>query len=383
MHFPKVTHNTKTMQWLLFTIACFLYINTVPNKWAVDDSIIIHQNNFVKNGINGIPNIATKDAFAGFYNKDVNAIEGGRYRPVSQIFFALNAEFFAKETKAETTENDKLISGAKDLSESTWFPNLLHFFNVLWYGLLCLLIYRTLVLLVTKNHTDESPRNYSIAFITALLFTAHPLHTEVVANVKGLDEILALLGSIYALYSILKSYYSDTNRSKRNWSFVALFSFTFALFSKEAAITFVAIIPLALFVFTNASAKTIFKLSVPLLLPVLLFLGVRQVVLNPTEAKEIPKELLNDPFLVYNPNATYEAFYPNADVKKLKSFDQNTLQKMPKSNELATNFYTYSVYLKLLIAPYPLTVDYYPRHIEVKSFASPVVLFSVVLHLFL
>lgn len=40
-------------------------------------------------------------------------------------------------------------------------------------------------------------------------------------------------------------------------------------------------------------------------------------------------------------------------------------------------------YLKLLIAPYPLTVDYYPRHIEVKSFASPVVLFSVVLHLFL
>lgn len=62
------------MQWLLFTIACFLYINTVPNKWAVDDSIIIHQNNFVKNGINGIPNIATKDAFAGFYNKDINAV---------------------------------------------------------------------------------------------------------------------------------------------------------------------------------------------------------------------------------------------------------------------------------------------------------------------
>ena len=48
MHFPKVTHNTKTMQWLLFTIACFLYINTVPNKWAVDDSIIIHQNKLVQ-----------------------------------------------------------------------------------------------------------------------------------------------------------------------------------------------------------------------------------------------------------------------------------------------------------------------------------------------
>ena len=343
-----VFYNFKKAQWLLFTIACLVYANTIPNKWAVDDGIIIHQNKFVQKGVKGIPDILTNDAFAGFYNKDVNAVEGGRYRPVSQIFFALNAEFFAKESKAVTNEIDAPKVGAKDLSETTWFPNWLHFLNVLWYGLLCLLIYRTLVLLLTKNYTDESPKNYSIAFITALLFTVHPLHTEVVANVKGLDEILALLGSIYALYSIVKSYYSNATRSKQTWNFVALVSFTFALFSKESAITFIAIIPLALFVFTNVSAKAIFKSSIPLLLPVLLFLGVRQAVLQPSEAKEIPKELLNDPFLVYNPNATYEAFYPNADVKKLKSIDQNTLQKMPKSNELATNFYTYSIYLNLL-----------------------------------
>lgn len=370
-------------QWLLFTIACLVYANTIQNKWAVDDGIIIHQNKFVQKGVKGIPDIVTNDAFAGFYNKEVNAVEGGRFRPLSQIFFALNAEFFAKESKAVTTEIDTPKVGAKDLSETTWFPNWLHFFNVLWYGLLCLLIYRTLVLLFTKNQKDESPKNYYIAFITTFLFAVHPLHTEVVANVKGLDEILALLGSIYTLYSILKLHYANNNQSKTKWGIIALISFGLALFSKESAITFIAIIPLALFVFTNASAKAIFKLSVPLLLPVLLFLGIRQAVLNPTEAKEIPKELLNDPFLVYNPSATYESFYPNADVKKLKSYDRNTLQKMPKSNELATNFYTYSVYLKLLIAPYPLTVDYYPRHIEVKSFASPLVLFSVVLHLFL
>lgn len=380
MKISIVFYNFKKAQWLLFTIACLVYANTIPNKWAVDDGIIIHQNKFVQNGINGIPDIVTKDAFAGFYNKDVNAVEGGRYRPVSQIFFALNSEFFAKEIKDEI--NTAKIE-TKDLSETTWFPNLLHFFNMLWYGLLCLLIYRTLVLLLTKNQKDESPKNYYIAFITTLLFTVHPLHTEVVANVKGLDEILALLGSVYTLYSISKSNYANNNQSKTKWGIIALISFGLALFSKESAITFIAIIPLALFVFTNASAKAIFKLSVPLLLPVLLFLGVRQAVLKPTYAKEIPKELLNDPFLVYNPKATYEAFYPNADVKKLKSYDQNTLQKMPKSNELATNFYTYSIYLKLLIVPYPLTVDYYPRHIEVKSFASPVVLLSVVLHLFL
>lgn len=383
MKISIVFYNFKKAQWLLFTIACLVYANTIPNKWAVDDGIIIHQNKFVQKGVKGIPDIVKKDAFAGFYNKDINAVEGGRYRPLSQIFFALNAEFFAKETKAVITEIDTSKVGAKDLSETTWFPNWLHFLNILWYGLLCLLIYRTLVLLLTKNQKDESPKNYYFAFITTLLFAVHPLHTEVVANVKGLDEILALLGSIYTLYSILKSHYANTNQSKTKWGIITLISFALALFSKESAITFIAIIPLALYIFTDASAKAIFKLSVPLLLPVFLFLGVRQVVLNPTNTKEIPKELLNDPFLVYNLKSTYEAFYPNADVKKLKSYDQNTLQKMPKSNELATNFYTYSIYLKLLIAPYPLTVDYYPMHIEVKSFASPVVLLSVVLHLFL
>lgn len=383
MKISKLFCNFKIAQLLLFAFGCLLYVNTIPNKWAIDDGIIIHQNKFVQKGVKGIPDIVTKDAFAGFYNKDVNAVEGGRYRPLSQVFFALNAEFFAKETKGNTSEINTPEVGTKDVSETTWFPNLLHFFNMLWYGLLCMVIYRTLVLLLTKNYNDESTRNYHIAFITSLLFNVHPLHSEVVANVKGLDEILALLGSVYTLYSILKSHYANNNQSKTKWGIIALISFALALFSKESSITFIAIIPLALFVFTNASAKTIFKLSAPLLLPVLLFLGVRQAVLNPTEAKVIPKELLNDPFLVYNPNATYEAFYPNADVKKLKSYDQNTLQKMPKSNELATIFYTYSIYLKLLIAPYPLTVDYYPRHIEVKSFASPIVLLSVVLHLFL
>jgi protein O-mannosyl-transferase len=382
MKLSKIHSNYKTAQWLLFTIACLLYVNTIPNKWAIDDGIIIHQNKFVQKGIKGIPEIVSKDAFSGFYGENMNAVEGGRYRPVSQVFFALNTTFFAKEIENEKAIHTTKI-GTKNLSETTWFPNLLHFFNMVWYGLLCMVIYRTLVLLFTKNNGQNIPKTYWVAFITSLLFTLHPLHTEVVANVKGLDEILALLGSVFALYSILKQYYSKNNQSKMKWAVVALVCFTLALFSKESAITFMVVIPLALFVFTEASGKTIFKLSAPLLLSILIFLGVRQSVLPDSEATKAPKELLNDPFLVYNSNATYEAFFPNSTLKKLKNFDQNTLQKMPKSNEIATNFYTYSIYLKLLFAPYPLTVDYYPRHIEIKSFASPIVLFSVLAHLFL
>ena len=384
MKLSKIHSNYKTAQWLLFTIACLLYVNTIPNKWAIDDGIIIHQNKFVQKGIKGIPEIVSKDAFSGFYGENMIAVEGGRYRPVSQVFFAINAELFANEIKSNTINvADKKLTIKKDLSESKWFPNVMHFFNMLWYGVLCMVIYRTLLLLFTKDKKENSPKANWIAFIASLLFTLHPLHTEVVANVKGLDEILALLGAVFTLYSILKNYYSNTKSSKTKWMLIATLSFSLALFSKESAVTFIAIIPLALYVFTRASFPSIVRLSLPLVLSLVLFLGIRQAVLHQPNKQEIAKDLMNDPFLIINPNANFEPFHSNEKLKKLVLVNENTLQKMPKSNEIATNFYTYSKYLKLLIAPYPLTVDYYPRHIEVQSFASPMVLFSIVVHLFL
>ncbi|MBK7007931.1 MAG: hypothetical protein IPH36_04525 [Saprospiraceae bacterium] len=87
----------------------------------------------------------SKDAFAGHYGQDVNAVEGGRYRPLSLALFAIQAELFASSKKdiKQKIEKDKEGNKIKDLSEKTWFPNILHFFNALWYALLCLVIYRT------------------------------------------------------------------------------------------------------------------------------------------------------------------------------------------------------------------------------------------------
>ena len=46
----------------------------------------------------------------------------------------------------------------------------------------------------------------------AAIFMLHPLHVEVVANIKSRDEIFALLGSLGALWAILK--YFDTQEKK-------------------------------------------------------------------------------------------------------------------------------------------------------------------------
>ncbi len=376
------------VQWIVFSIALLIYGNTVPNKWTIDDGVIIHQNNFVKSGVSGIPQILSKDAFAGFYGQDVNAVAGGRYRPLSQVLFALEAEMMGSVTKDINQEIQKDKEGNKiyDLGEKTWFPNILHLFNAIWYALLCLVIYRTLLLLFNSKQEPDSPKSDFIALATTLIFTVHPLHTEVVANVKGLDEILSMLASMTTLYYVLRHYlhHSSTDAPMhKKYIILAVACYTLALFAKENAVTFIAVIPLALWVFTSANAKNIFRLVAPLFVPLILFLGVRSAVLDQPNKGIVAEELTNDPFLVLNSKAEYAPLVQGSDIKVLINPNANTFTQMPFSNQLATNFYTFGLYLKLQAAPYPLTSDYYPRHIEIKSFSDIPVLLSVLLHLFL
>ena len=375
------------VQWVIFTLALLLYANTIPNKWALDDGISIHKNNFVKRGISGIPDILSKEAFTGFYGQDMNIVAGGRYRPLSPIVFAMQAEVLAPAEKGanEQAAIDKEGYRIKDLSEKTLFPHILHLFNALWYGLLCLLLYRTLLLLFQAKQASESGRAEFLALVSTLIYTVHPLHTEAVANVKGLDEILAMLGSVAALYLVLRQYLHARNedtRSPQQLMIWALVCYTLALFAKENAVTFIAVIPLALWFFTDASPKSIVKLTAPLLLPLLLFVGARSLVLHQPNKGTIAEELMNDPFLVLDTTAQYALLTPTSDIKVLVP-NANTYTKMPYSQQLATNFYTWGKYFQLLAVPYPLTVDYYPRQIAVKSFTDAGVLFSVLLNMFL
>lgn len=376
------------VQWIIFSIALLIYINTIPNKWAVDDSVIIYQNKFVQSGVSGIPDIMSKDAFAGMHGQDLNAVVGGRYRPMSIATFALQAELFASTKKDENNKigQDKAGKALKDLGEKTNFPNILHLFNALWYAFLCLVIYRTLHLLFHSKQEANPTKADFLALATTLIYTVHPLHTEAVANVKGLDEIFVMLGSVATLCFVLKHLKNQVNNDvlgKKKYLLLAMVSYTFALFSKESAVTFIAIIPLALWFFTNASFRNIFQCTAPLLLPLVLFLGVRSAVLNQPNKGEVSEELMNDPFLVLNPNAKFAPLVQGSDIKILTEFNEDTYTKMPFSNQLATNFHTWGKYVQLLIAPYPLTVDYYPRQIAIKSFKDISVIFSVLIHLFL
>lgn len=300
----------KIIYFIIFTLTFALYGNTLSHDYALDDAIVITQNQFTKKGIDGIKEIFTTEGFTGFFGIKKNLVAGGRYRPLSLVTFAIEWEFFKNS------------------------PGLSHFINILLYALTGILLYIVLSKLLIRYETKHW--YFSLPFLTTLLFIAHPIHTEVIANIKGRDEIMTFLGAIAALYFSLK--YLETNKPIHLlFSFIVFF---LALLSKENAITFIAVIPLSIYFFTKHKSSKNLITVLPLILATIIFLAIRQKVLGSFTAP-VARELMNNPFI-----------------------------DMTMGQQYATIFYTLGIYLKLLFFPHPLTFDYYPYHIPIMAWSD-------------
>lgn len=332
---PKNTFwtNFRLQAILIFVVSFLVYANTLTHQYTQDDAIVVYENMFTTDGVSGIPGILTKDTFFGFFKKEGKdkLVAGGRYRPLTLVMFAIEWQIFGDN------------------------PKIMHLFNVLWFGLTCVVLYWLLLQLFNKEKIPE--RAGLIAFCTALLFAVHPIHTEVVANIKGRDEIITLLGSLSALYFSIKAF----RESNLGFNILAGVLFLLALFSKENAITFLAIVPMTYFVFTKAKAKKIILQTAYFAVPAMIFLLVRADVLFDMKAligvgSEPTLELMNNPFV-------------KIEGGRYVHFDAG--------ERFATIIYTLGQYFKLLVFPNPLTHDYYPRHVDVMSFADWQVLLSL------
>ncbi|MGM0409096.1 MAG: tetratricopeptide repeat protein, partial [Bacteroidota bacterium] len=189
----------------------------------------------------------------------------------------------------------------------------------------------------------------SLPFVATLLFLIHPIHTEVVANIKGRDEILSLLGAALAMLFTYKFI-----QKRKVWFLVLSFlSFLVGLFSKEVAVTFLAIVPLSIYFFYDekVKAKTYLVTLLPLALATIIYFYSRNAVVGGMSL-EPGNELMNNSFL-----------------------------GMTFSEKYATIFYTLLLYIKLLIFPHPLTYDYYPYHIPVMSWTDIWPAISFILYL--
>lgn len=311
--FPELSQTFKYFTFLTHKMAMIIigvvgftfYITSINGEYALDDGIIIHQNDHVIKGVRGIQGILTKDAYESFYRRmcATDQLAGGRYRPLSVISFAIEQEFMGAyrtglylkvedsnkngvldkdlvnftspcgrpETNYEyndfvdlngdgmaqqnecyncwdTNQNfkndsdeDLNIDGVfNEVDCQVYKANVRHFNNIWTFALGCVFLY-----LVFSRYFFRT--NQDLAFLAALLFTMHPIHSEAIANVKSRDEIFSLIFiSLTFLYSFK---YLETKKPLD--LFWAAFMFLLALLSKEYGIMLLFLIPLAVHTFTD------------------------------------------------------------------------------------------------------------------------------------
>lgn len=285
----QIRHLKKVLLVIIALFAVVLYANTLGNGYAVDDGTVMENNKIVKKGVSAIPEIFATRYREGFWERKENL-----YRPLSLVMFA--AEW--------------------QIAPNNPFPG--HLVNVLLYALTGILLFNTLVRLLPKH-------NYLIPFIATLLFIAHPIHTEVVANIKSRDEILCFLFSIASINLLMR--YLDKNKTVA--LLCACICFLLALLSKESAITLVVVIPLVMYFFTKSSSKKIISATSIFGVTAALYLLIRGSVLgslsNETEIQVINNSLLGAPDFI---------------------------------TRFASSMSIMGKYLLLLIFPHPLVFDY-------------------------
>lgn len=285
---PELPVEARPVAWwvplVLALLGFGLYVNTFGHQYALDDIAAIGQNLFVKKGIAGIPDLLRTE-FWHFSN-----ISLGYYRPLSLITFALEQEYF------------------KDS------PHISHVINAGLYGLTGLVI----GILLQK----WLPKQAIPAFLVGLVFMAHPLHTEIVANIKGRDEILSFL--FIAL--MLLSYWRYLETKQWGWTIGACLSLYLAFLSKESSVVSLALIPAMQYWFARRNVWQSLISLWPFLIVAALFFYQKKLMIG-TLSGNPPTDWAN---------------YPYAIEKTQKS----------------TMFKFFAYYIRLLVLPHPLVYDY-------------------------
>ncbi len=323
---PNALKKIKISMWMIIgAFAFIIYGNSIFNNYALDDMVVIVNNDYTHEGIKGIKNIMTNDMFTGYVNTKGTKLAGGRYRPLSLVTFAIEYEFIGQS------------------------PHFSHFINVLLFAFcgIGIFIFTSKIL---SNSRFRSIGDSIIPFLTAMLFIAHPIHTEVVANIKSRDEILSLLFSIFSMIYFLK--YLDVGRKIKDLS-IGILLFFLGLLSKENSITFLMIIPLTLFFFRKPESKDYGMIMIPIVLFSLIFIFMRSKFASAGLNTEVPN-ILNNPLV-----------------------GASVMQKM------ATITYTLGAYILLLLFPYYLSCDYDYNQIPIKSFTDVGVILSLAIIIFL
>ncbi len=304
----------KTFAWLLVIAAVLVYAGTVNHDYAYDDFSVIKENVIVTKGISAIPEIGSTPYRWGYFHTS-----NDMYRPLSLVMFATEYQLFGGD------------------------PAISHLLNILIY-VGCIVLF--FVFLDHLFYQQKTP----VAFIAALLFCLHPVHTEVVANIKSRDELLCFLFAMGSLVMFIK--YAERGKPKQLITGALLL--LLSLLSKETSITWLFIVPVVFFLYRREKTNRSWQIVAATGLASALFLVLRYTVLSSHEANHITDVLFIDNFL---------SGAPTASVK------------------IATAFLILGKYLVKMVVPYPLISDYAYNSIPFAGFDNVWVWVSILVYL--
>jgi len=231
----------KVWQFILVSVAAFtLYANTLNHGFVLDDFSAITKNRIVQKGTDGIPEIFTTHYRKGYWEN-----YGNLYRPLALSSMALDYELVGQKA------------------------SFYHVVNVMYYVLIALLLLTLMSRWFGETHTY-------LPLIITLLYLFHPIHTEVVANIKSRDELMSF-AFLLAAFLFLWDYVA---KSKPLYLVGTLLAFMLALLSKESSIAFLVLLPLSAYVLQHTSLKKSLQIAGVLLIPVLVFIALRSMTLD-------------------------------------------------------------------------------------------------------
>lgn len=354
--------NKRLQLLIIIATAILLNINTLHHEYALDDEMVIKKNMLVQKGFSGIIEILRTDAYKSYFTyagADTLALTGGRYRPLSIVSFAIEQQLFGETLGQEYLDNreqlqqmeqtganpkqiealvNETIALNKQIDQNTLaLAPVRHAFQIIFYALCCAAFFWLLQVVWKKNAW--------LPFLAALLFTVHPVHTEVVANIKSRDEIFSLL-FIFLTCMFFIRYFDEPKRKK--WLLWGSVFYLLAFLSKEYAFALIVIIPVYYYIHHSEKLLGIIKKGwfISLVLCSIVFALIRHTI---TAGPVAPvTEVLNDPYLYAEPHQV-----------------------------LPSKIAVWIEYLRILLFPFRLSSDYSYSTIHYTEFSTPTTLISL------
>jgi tetratricopeptide (TPR) repeat protein len=189
---------------LIIVLFSFLvYFSALSGDFVYDDMGQILKNPWIRD----IKNIATIFSESVWGYRPAISISN-YYRPLMHIIYMLNYYLF----------------GLK--------PWGFHLVNILFHCGVSVLVFLIIRSFLTENRAPVPPVYLSSPFIAAMLFAAHPIHTEAVTWIAGLPDVAFTFFYLLSFYLYIRS----RGRVSRGYLF-SVVCFTLAAFFKEPALT--------------------------------------------------------------------------------------------------------------------------------------------------